>query len=607
MASLLEEWVRPRLLVMRRAALRVWHVTLNSWVINEEALHGYHTERLERLIDQAWDAYRKTIEAWDPRFTLQSLRSLPPEVIDLIAQLASDSIALAGVVRVATAAAASSRGAQWHRGENEVRNWVALDSEHLTILADQAPDVLGSCLGAARLVYEAQGWYRWAGKGKRLQRMPVRMTSDDLSTIEQWDGTGLLLMNAPVLNEDPVIEKSVAIYETRRDAVKSGGRQSGLLGYDGNLDQGSVARMWYVSRRAMQAFLPVHVPALDLTFPAPAWYPIPDFDLVQWIEQLRPFDDALQSRLGLNCDELLIGLKALGLVIERQTQCGYLKVGEWAGTDAVLLESPAEASCLRSAVAHLASVLVRGTLRASVDGFITALSDELERFRWPQPRQLAETFLNALRGLPDPHGLPTAILFYVLDPLTCVLDLSLWHGFTDACLAVATSGDGDVGTHRGYLFEAQVRDHLIANLRLDQSDIPWPANLDVWDEHKNLGDVDFCFVSDGILFNLDMKSWQHSSDYFAGHYHTIRNRMSTLKVQIEHLEHRGIALERQLERKGLRFVDRLDFLVVAFPEYLAFNERSLWYGDQPRVITASELVLLASRPAELRRFSARQV
>jgi hypothetical protein len=358
--------------------------------------------------------------------------------------------------------------------------------------------------------------------------------------------------------------------------------------------------MWFAGFRGTRAVLPVKVPALDLTFPAPAWYPVPDFDLALWVEELRPFNDALQSKVGLNCDELLAGLTALGLVIERYTQCGYLKSGEEAGKEGLILESPAPAPLLVSAVRHLVSVLLRGTLRVSVDSFLAALRAELELLNWPEPRQLAERFLKAFTGWPDPRKLPGPLLFYVLDPLTCVLDLSLWHEFRDACLAVATSGDGEVGAQRGRLFETQVRNHLTRVLQLSQSDIPWPANRDVFDETTNLGDVDFCFVRHGILFNLDMKSWQHSSDYIAGHYHVIQNRMRTLKTQLGRIERRGNAMEKQLEKvDGLKFAGRLDFLVIAFPEYLERAEESLWYGEQPRVITARELVELANDPVAL--------
>lgn len=425
MASLLEDIVRPELLPMRRAALRVWHVTLNRWVVEEDALKGFDTERLERLVDLAWSACREAIGVWDPRFALQSLRSLPPEVMDLVTQLVDDAQALAEVIRISTAAAATSHGIRWPKGDNGQLNWIDLDSEQLAEIARQAPTALGGCLGAARLVYHAQGWYRWAGKGKRLQRMPPRITPEYLAAIDQWDGTGIFLMTAPLLNDDPLIERSVAIYEARRDAAV-GGRQSGLLGHFGKNDrQSSSMRMWYVGWRGTRPALPVHIPALNITFLKPAWYPLADFSLAQWIEELRPFDDILRTRLGLSCDELSVGLTALGLVVERQTQCGYLRDVNLAGVDALLLESPAEGPLLEGAMAHLASVLLRGTLRASVKAFITALHGELEMLRWPDARQLAEKFIGAFRGFPNPRGLPTLSFLRTRSTDLCVGPISL--------------------------------------------------------------------------------------------------------------------------------------------------------------------------------------
>jgi hypothetical protein len=92
---------------------------------------------------------------------------------------------------------------------------------------------------------------------------------------------------------------------------------------------------------------------------------------------LRPFDDLLKDRLGLNCNELFTGLTALGLVIERHTQCGHMQLGKWTGQDAILLELPATRPYLTNAVSHLASLLLRGTLRVSVEAFRKAIQSEL--------------------------------------------------------------------------------------------------------------------------------------------------------------------------------------------------------------------------------------
>jgi hypothetical protein len=94
-------------------------------------------------------------------------------------------------------------------------------------------------------------------------------------------------------------------------------------------------------------------------------------------------------------------------------------------------------------------------------------------------------------------------------------------------------------------------------------------------------------VRSGILRD---ESWQRSSDYHVGHYHTIMQRRKDLKEQIAKLERRGNALQLQISLHNKYFVERKDFLIVASPEYLAPDRPSLWYNEQPRVITVDELV-----------------
>ena len=111
---------------------------------------------------------------------------------------------------------------------------------------------------------------------------------------------------------------------------------------------------------------------------------------------------------------------------------------------------------------------------------------------------------------------------------------------------------------------------------------------------ENRGDVDFCFLRNKTLFNLDMKSWRRSSDYHIGHHHTIQNRLDTLEKQMTKVEKRGKALQVKLREDDFNVQNRLDLLIVPFPEYLAFDRPNLWYGDQPRVISVEELVGLVN-------------
>ena len=589
MASMLEDVVGPQLLDLRREAIWSWSSTLDAWAASEENLGGHDTERLERLVHVAWNACVQALRGWDSRFALQAVRSVPPKVVQVATQLYGDTGSVAMVIRLMTAAAVAG-DVQWPRIKEGKITGLGLTAAQLTDVTARLPEILGRSIGAASLTYFAQGWYRWAGKGKKIVAPPNRTQLDDLENIKRWDGEGILVVNAVDMGTEPSIDEAVELYETRKKRFVERGYRSGLLIFNGDAPTGADDLVWFAAMRTEDNQVPVYVPGLDWTFPNPAWYPLADLDLRGWMAQLRPFDDVLRERLGLTCDELYAGLRALGLVVARQTQCSYLEIREESNRSVLVLNSPATTEALRDAVKQLASVLIRGTLRSSVKDFQEAIRGELETIGWPEPEKLARTFLERLTGVPEPISLPRPLLFYVIDPMTCVLDLTVWHDFTEACLALATSGQGVVANRRSSLFEKQVRSRLIEELRLDVSELPWTANRDVWDGEVNRGDVDFCFSRGGILYNLDMKSWQRSSDYHVGHYHTIKNRLDELQDRMAQLVRRGDALQRQLEQQGASFLRRLDYLVVASPEYIALDRQSLWYGRQPRVATVKELV-----------------
>ena len=596
MAERLEEIVRPRLLQTRRTALLTWFQTMNHWVEEEVDQSGYDTERLERLIECAWERCCNSLRTLDSRYSFQAIRSLPLEVIDIVGQLFGDIERLKGVLRLMTAAALASGSEEWDKSENASGTSIVISPEKFEKISDQLPDLLGECIGASLLLYEAQGWYRWAGKGKQIKHLPIRMEPEQLNVIEktinQWDGKSIFLMSAVEFHEETSIEKAVQNYEARRDAAQNYWFLSGLIGEPSVLqDNNSYNPFWHTGlRNIMMPPIPVHVPKLKLTFPRPSWYPISEFELKPWIDQLRPFEIGLKVELGLDCNQLEVCLTALGLVVARQSQCCYLKPVTQDGVQSLLLSSPAVGEDLSVAVSHLASIFLRGTLRVSVAAFKRAIVFELSELGQSNPEQIAKTFLEACSGRPEHHGLPKPILFYVLDPLTCILDLSLLYDFANACLALATSGEGGVANTRGKLFEEQVRSRLTDSLTLETHEIPWAHNRDIWDKKVNLGDVDFCFLRAGVLYNLDMKSWRRTSDYHIGHHHTILNRQVTLVEYLKKVKKRGQGLKLKLENDDIVINEVQDFLIVPFPEYLAPDQLSLWNNGQPKVITVDELI-----------------
>jgi hypothetical protein len=107
-------------------------------------------------------------------------------------------------------------------------------------------------------------------------------------------------------------------------------------------------------------------------------------------------------------------------------------------------------------------------------------------------------------------------LFFPVDGGLLVLDFLLMEEFFKFCLRTVTSSTGDVGNRRAWLFEEESRERIKNALQLAPADIPFRPNRDLVRGGKNYGDVDFAFIRNGLLVNLDMKSWQMSAEYFKG-------------------------------------------------------------------------------------------
>lgn len=562
LASLLEELVRPHLIPIQREVFRTYSLTLDAWVASESAIEGgYDTERLERLINRSWDAATSAIAAWDPLFAVTAIRSIPTQAIDFLGEIGGlDVRIIHDITGVATAAAAYPRDVKWPWWRKAQQRWIPPGREMRSLISASSPEVVGGCIGASLLMVRAQRWYRRAGKGLRIGRMPTRLEPQHIETIDRWEGGGLLLLPTVEFAQDDAIDKTIRSYDQRREQAS----QDELLH---DVVKRSPKRMWFATRRPDSGSGPrLHLPALDATF-LPTWDVHADHRLDQWIDGLRPFDDLVASRIGINCDELLAGLCGLAAIIERHTYCA--DIVERSGRlvlPTLDTEAPAR---------ELASLIVRGFLRLT--------RDELHR-------ALGEKFVRAITGRPEARGLPSAILFYDLDSAALLLDLSWWHDFREAVFRVATEGSGDPGNRRGDFFEDSARSRIIAALKLTAGEIPWPAGRDVFLGDRKLGDVDFCFLRDGILVNLDMKGWLRSSSYHIGHHGAIDQKRDSFERYMLKLEERGAELQRQLVANGAKIRERRDFLIVPSPIYLPPDQPLFWYGDQPRVITVNEIV-----------------
>jgi hypothetical protein len=213
MASTLEDIVRPRLLDIRHQAAWSWSSTLDAWVVSEENLGGHDTERLERLVQQAWNACQQALRSLDARFSLQAVRTLPQSVVEAATQLYGDRRSVIAIIHLMTAAAV--RGdVQWPRIEAGKRNALELTAAQFANIAAELPEILGRSIGTASLTYFAQSWYRWAGKGKTMVALPDRIQPQALEGIKRWNGRGILLLPAVDMTPEPSIDEAVKIYET---------------------------------------------------------------------------------------------------------------------------------------------------------------------------------------------------------------------------------------------------------------------------------------------------------------------------------------------------------------------------------------------------------
>ena len=608
MATFLEQIARPNLLVLRRFALIEWVRILDQWVEDDSSRkERFDTVRLERLSNIALLTAQRALTEWDPRFSLQAVQSLPHTVVASACQILPDDDAmLHQVLRTMRAVAASPNGVRWSRTVLEQGSEISLPHEHYEEIKARAPEIFGCLIGACHLLVWSQSWYRWAGKGRRIATVRHRCTPLLLDAINRWDGHGILLVPAIELEPNREIEDAVAAYDDRRKRQKSFICLAGILKPTESVIAAPQHRLWRADPRLLACPpTPVYVPKIDKTFTSPNWYPTPDTDWQSWILFLgKYFDLQLRDKFGLSAAELELCLAALGLVVERQTQCGWLTNGFWMGKSVCVLESPANSSDLERAVSHLVSVLQRGTVRVRGITFRNAVASELGHLGAVDSDALAHRFFDNFSAIPNSIGFPRPMLFTELDEDTCVYDMTTFGEFWDALLAVASAGDGNVGNVRADVFERQVRQSIVESLALTERDIPWPANKEVWEHGKNLGDVDFCFSVRGVLLHVDMKSWQRSSDYHIGHFHTIQRRQEVLEGHLQKVERRGASLLSQLKASGHKLQECLSLLVVATPEYLDPSRAILWNGSppkSPKVVTPDELCALVSDETEFER------
>jgi len=596
MTAFLKSHVIPRNTVLRKAAVESWAILINEWTLDEQSKSVSHdTERLERLVERAWTAAIFALDSWDPRFSLQALRTLPHGMVAAACQLRkSDENVLFSVVQSMTSAALAGAGSAWQRSIEAARTTITLSGDELEALQDQAPTILGKCIGACNLLAHAQIWYRVAGKGKSVKVLLELISSEGLQRLEDWSGTGLLTLPSITFAPDELIDRAMQDYDRRRARFWQYYARAGFADISENIPDHEFRPFWHTGfRMPGEDCALVDIPRLNLIFSDLNRFLLVDKKWPLAIRFLgKYFPEQLQHKTNLTSEALEACLAALGSLVGWQTLCAYLKYVESSSSPTLLLDPPGKTD-IANQVGHLFSLLHRGYLRERRINFRAHLVTELSRAGVADCENVAERFLQAFSGRPNPMGLPRAVLFMQVDDDTCVLDLAFWRDFLEALLAEISEGDGAIGNVRGDLFEKDVRKLLTDALCLRTEDLPFPPNAKIYKNGNDLGDVDFCFAVDDVLINLDMKSWQRTSAYFIGHYDVTSRRQASILKNLHKVENRGMALLEKLNEGGKRFSKCVNLLIVATPEYLSPYEGHLWFGapvDFPKVVTPAELI-----------------
>jgi len=194
-------------------------------------------------------------------------------------------------------------------------------------------------------------------------------------------------------------------------------------------------------------------------------------------------------------------------------------------------------------------------------------------------------------------------LFFPLDNEVLALDLLAMNRFWNLCLRAVTNPKGEISNFRGSIFEEQARNFLIKNIKLKPEHIPIKPGTKLKDDKSDYGDIDFAFLWNDMLINLDMKSWQKSLEYLRGDFLVIDNRQKELQHQINgkpsSLKKRGKKLVEILRRSDKTISGVLSFLCVPHVEFISKKYESLWYGDIPRVLTPAELATILKNDESL--------
>lgn len=597
MATFLEDHVRPHIATLRADFQYEYLCVYESWArddVHDRA--AYDTDRCWRMVEIAESHLDKIAAGYYRRILIKALRTMPLSAMAAICMEGSTQ-QLVERVRDATVAA-------WIFGRRapsgmcvmyDAASYLYSSEEELAGLESNLGPDMARFMGAVFARQTAERAHRLAGKGGLLKRPAPYPLPDRPQFKKDYPRLGFVLMPRPEFEEDEVLSRSVNVYESRRG---SDAAVTGLLPSNKS-ELGAPASFWWWTVKAPEKILEpmtirVHYKSLDKIITSHSYVALP-VDAAPQVERLKPFGNEFPSHFGFDFESFL-------------ASCSALYNLTWVETGYHLLDGASEPGAAREldltsglstgdplsekSPGHLYSLFSGAALRAPRAGFLRYLESALMAAGIPDGAEVAEKFIERFSAHATVSSELAPSLFFPVDGDLLVLDFLLMDEFFKFCLRTVTSSTGDVGNRRARLFEEESRERIKNALQLASTDIPFRPNRDLIRAGRNYGDVDFAFVWKGLLVNLDMKSWQMSTEYFKGGFHAVDNRQKELVKQLgTKVEPRGRALLDHLQEAGIQGLKGVvSFLCVANVEFLHLGTPELWYGTIPRVLTPYELI-----------------
>jgi len=465
----------------------------------------------------------------------------------------------------------------------------------------------GKFLGAVNLLLTAQRSYRFAGKGGVLLQ-PQRAGLTEFPSFENFPKHGILIMPSVEFEKNDALQKSISIYENRRDQQREIGVTGFYQSYTGiHLPDAS---WWNVGTLGQFPEPPqtiVSYPNLLINIISHGYAIFPS-EISHELKLLFPFADDFNGCFGLDFDSFRSICQALSSFIYAETAFAELQVKRSPMHNLEFTSRLSRRSLkAKTAPVHLFNLFSRAIFKAPRNDFVVALANGLNKEK-QEKLTIAENFINKFTYHPTKLLFRdlTPWLFYPLDRNLLAVDFFAMKTFMELCLRTVTSMQGETSNVRAHIFEEQVKEFLIEKMNIAAAQIPITPGSKIKADRLDYGDVDFAFIWKKMLINLDMKSWQKSPEYLRGDFLAVDNRQKELQHQLigkdSNIEKRGEKLFAMLQHSGEAndLLGVLSFLCVPHVEFLSKESGKLWYGNFPRVLTPQELAIILTDNKKLK-------